>query len=207
MNSIIEKKWQKLWNKIYAIGDSEIVFSDLVARYSESQRAYHTIDHIQHCLCEFSKIESGLINPQEVELAIWYHDAIYDTTTKDNEEKSAKLFVEMARFISLHDGMIKPVERLIMITKHDKPPKSYDERIIIDVDLSILGQPYDSYDRYAMQIQKEYDWMPKDQFNAGRAQVLNKFLERPWIYSTAYFKNLYETNARNNIQRELDTLV
>lgn len=82
-----QQHWLALWQRIGAHGDPHAVYNDLVTRYSESHRAYHTLAHIQHCLDEFEQVRHLIANPDAVELALWYHDAIYDTKAKDNEEK------------------------------------------------------------------------------------------------------------------------
>ena len=115
-----EQRWMTLWQRLSARGDASVVYNDLVSRYSEPHRAYHTLGHIGHCLDEFEQVRHLATNPDAVELALWYHDAIYDTKTKDSEERSAALAVEEARNASLPDSFGQSVANLIMATKHTR---------------------------------------------------------------------------------------
>ena len=74
-----EQRWTALWQRLGAQGDANAVYDNLIARYSEPHRAYHTLEHIGHCLDEFEQVRHLATNPDAVELALWYHDAIYDT--------------------------------------------------------------------------------------------------------------------------------
>ena len=137
-------------------------------------------------------------DPEAVELAIWFHDAVHDPMARDNEEQSAAL--------ARRAGMGKHVEDLILATRHDRVPVGRDERILVDVDLSILGQPESRYDEYEERIRIEYRAVPEARFNAGRAAILRSFLERSWIYATDSFRERYEERARRNLGRSLQRL-
>ncbi len=198
-----EQQWQALWQHLGAQGDASVVYNELVVRYSEPHRVYHTLQHIRLCLDELERGRHLATNPDTVELALWYHDAIYDTKTKDSEERSAALAMEMVRNASLPDNLGQSVANLIIATKHSATPTDSDVQLIVDIDLSILGQPEERFDEYEKQVRKEYEWVPEDQFIAGRLAILKAFLDRPNIYSTQSFRNKYETQARANIARSL----
>ena len=201
-----EQRWTALWKRLGARGDASKVYNYLATRYFEPHRAYHTLEHIGHCLDEFEQIRYLATNPDAVELALWYHDAIYDTKTKDSEDRSAALAVEVVRSASLSDNLGQLVANLIMATKHTVAPTDSDVQLLVDIDLSILGQSEDKFDEYERQVRKEYEWVAKDAFVAGRSAILKSFLDRPTIYSTQFFRNKYETQARRNIARSLDRL-
>ncbi len=201
-----EQRWTALWQRLGAQGDASAVYNDLVTRYSEPHRAYHTLEHIGHCLDEFEQVRHLTTNPDAVELALWYHDAIYDTKAKDSEERSATLAVEVVRSASLPDNLGQSVANLITATKHTSAPIDPDVRLLVDVDLSILGQTEDKFDEYERQVRKEYEWVAEDAFVAGRSAILKSFLDRPTIYSTLFFRNKYEMQARRNIAVSLARL-
>ena len=201
-----EQRWMSLWERIGAQGNAHEVYNDLVARYSEPHRAYHTLEHIGHCLDELEQVRHLATNPDAVELALWYHDAIYDTKTKDSEERSAALAVEMVENALLPSSFGQSVANLIMATKHTSAPTDPDVQLLVDTDLSILGQSEDRFDEYERQVRKEYEWVAKDAFTAGRSAILKSFLDRPTIYSTPFFRNKYEAQARANIARSLARL-
>ncbi|MBI2624953.1 MAG: N-methyl-D-aspartate receptor NMDAR2C subunit [Candidatus Nealsonbacteria bacterium] len=201
-----EQRWTALWKRLGARGDASKVYNDLVARYSEPHRAYHTLEHIGHCLDEFEQVRNLVTNPDTVELALWYHDTIYDTKAKDSEERSAVLAVEMVRNASLPDDLGLSVVNLITATKHTSVPTDPDVQLLVDIDLSILGQSEDKFDEYERQVRREYEWVAEDAFVAGRSAILKSFLDRSAIYSTQLFRNKYETQARRNIARSLARL-
>lgn len=195
-----------LWQRIRAHGNPHVVYNDLITRYSEPHRAYHTLAHIQHCLDEFEQVRHFITNPNAVELSLWYHDAIYDTRVKDNEEKSAALVRTMIQNASLPDAFGQFVANCIVATKHMTIPIDPDIRFLVDIDLSSLGQPEGMFSENARQIRKEYEWVPEDAFAIGRSAILKSFLDRPSIYATQFFRNKYEMQARRNIARSLAQL-
>jgi len=87
----MEKRWVELWHRLGAVGEAEFYYELLAGRYKEAGRAYHTLEHIEHCLNEFDEVRNLANDPNAVELALWYHDVIYDTKRQDNEELSADL--------------------------------------------------------------------------------------------------------------------
>ena len=165
------------------------LFAQLSAAYAEPHRAYHTAQHIDECLHHLDA--SGEAAP-EIELALWFHDAIYDPKAHDNEARSAEW---AAREVGELAGT---VERLILVTKHHLPAAE-DEKLLTDIDLSILGAPPERFAEYERQIRIEYAWVPEDIYERERAKVLQRFRERKHIYSTTYFRDLLEAQARRNL--------
>lgn len=206
MRNQSEQRWLTLWQRLGAQGDAHVVYNDLVARYSEPHRAYHTLEHIGQCLDELEQVRHLATNPDAIELALWYHDAIYDTKAKDSEENSAALAAKMVRNASLLDNFGQAVVNLITATKHSTIPTDPNVQFLVDIDLSILGKSEDKFDEYERQVRKEYEWIPEDAFVAGRSAILKSFLERPAIYSTQLFRDKYEAQARRNIARSLAQL-
>jgi len=171
----------------------EDILALLKARYAEPHRHYHTLEHIEHCLAEFDPRQAR--EPEAVETAIWFHDAIYDTHRSDNEERSAAWLLELM-------PERKTAAAMIRVTK-DHRPSTPDEALLVDVDLAILGQPPEAFDRYERQIREEYAWVPGFLFRRKRAAILRGFLERPFIYGTEPFRAKYEGRARENLTRSL----
>jgi predicted metal-dependent HD superfamily phosphohydrolase len=184
------------WRRLYARADRDAVFQDLVRRYSEPHRAYHTLSHIDHCLQEFEATRDTAEDREAVELALWFHDAVYKARASDNEERSADL--------------VRPISRraaeLVLATRHAAPPEDPDAQLVVDIDLAILGQPVDRFDRYEQEIRKEYAWVPGFLFRRKRAAVLRSFIERGTIFHTPHFRNRYEAAARANLERSLAKL-
>ena len=180
---------------------SKVVFQHLVAKYSEPHRAYHNLDHIERMLRLFT--EYG-IPDDEVELAIWFHDVIYDPNGKHNERKSADYFLAHLGGY-LWDDFSREVERLIVATNPMmKRRGSNRENLIIDIDLSILGASPAEYLDYTEGVRKEYSSVPDSKFCEGRDKILRSILSEK-IFVTQHFSDL-EPQARENIQEELKKL-
>jgi pantetheine-phosphate adenylyltransferase len=200
-------RWQDLWARIGAKGNAPEAFEQLYASYSDSDRHYHSLDHIFDCLVQLEAIE-GFVNIQErnqVELALWIHDKVYNPEATNNEEQTA----EFARsFLEKHDvseHLIQPVLRLILATKHNKTETTLTSQLICDIDLASLGS--DSFDINSKNIRHEYHIIPDDVYNKERAKILQMFLNRERIYYTELFREKYEQKARINLQREIDNLL
>ena len=201
-----KQQWLSLWQRIKAKGNPDEAYEDLVARYSAPHRAYHTLEHIGQCLGELEQVRRLAKDPDTVEFALWYHDAVYDTKAKDNEERSAELALAAAKSASLPDGFGRSVSSLILATKHTKASDDSDAQLLMDIDLSILGQPEEKFDEYERQIRKEYGWITEETFISGRGAILRSFLDRSTIYSAQFFRDKYEAQARRNIIRSLARL-
>lgn len=180
---------------------AESVFRGLTAHYSEQHRSYHNLAHITYMLDE---LDASGVHSVDIELAIWFHDAIYDPKKQDNELQSAEYFrAELG--IHLDDKLSEDVFRLIIATDPTRPrSEQADENLLIDIDLSILGAEPAAYNEYKNAIRSEYSHVPEKEFNAGRIGILTHFLSRE-IYATECFKTR-ENQARDNISAEIEIL-
>lgn len=202
-------RFVKLWQRIRAKAEPENEFAKLSESYSEPHRFYHNLAHIQSCLSELDSARQLIQQPDLVEFAIWYHDAIYEPLAKDNEEKSAQLAYDACLTAQIPEEFAKGARELILATKHNAIPEGLDARILTDIDLSILGKAPQEFDEYERNIQKEYSQVPEEKFREGRSTILQIFLyraENSTLYSTDFFKNIYEAQARKNLQRSIDAL-
>jgi predicted metal-dependent HD superfamily phosphohydrolase/GNAT superfamily N-acetyltransferase len=199
VNAASSERWDQAWKCVTPTGHPQPVYQELVSRYSEPHRHYHDLRHIAECLSEFDAARKLAGEPVAVELAIWFHDAIYDTHASDNEERSAELakrcIVEAGGSVDL----AKSVAVLVLATKAHDPSLHLDAPLLVDVDLSILGQRKERFEEYEAQIRREYDWVPQAMFAEKRAEILERFLGRQRIYSTEHFYAKYETRARANL--------
>jgi predicted metal-dependent HD superfamily phosphohydrolase len=203
MSKANSNRWSAFWKRLEAKGDPAPIYLDLANRYSESHRAYHNLGHIEACFLEFDPVRQLARSGDAIEAAIWFHDVVYDSHAKDNEERSAALAKATLKAAGLQEKFTENVFKLILATKHAFPPEDHDAALLVDVDLSILGQSQTKFDEYERQIREEYNWVDAQAFVAGRFGVLKSFVERPFIYSTAYFRKKYESCARENIIRSI----
>jgi predicted metal-dependent HD superfamily phosphohydrolase len=199
-------RWQTVWRELGAAKVDELLFHQLVASYSEPHRKYHTVQHLEDCLAHLDGVRPEAERAGEVELALWFHDAIYDTLRKDNEKRSAEWARQSALAGGLSSEQADRVYALILDTMHNAVPAGRDAAVLVDVDLSILGADAARFDEYERQIRKEYSWVPGPLYRKARRQILRAFLDREKIYSTEYFRAHHETQARENIARSLDRL-
>jgi len=183
-----------------------VVLEELLRRYAEPHRAYHDLAHVLDCLDELDAARSIADDPDAVEMAIWFHDAIYDPGSADNEDRSARLAADRLAGAGMGSDFIGRVAALIAATRHDRPAEGGDAGLLCDVDLAILGKDPARFDRYEAAIGKEYAWVPPEVFAARRAAVLASFLARDSIYATAAFRERYERRARENLERSLRKL-
>jgi predicted metal-dependent HD superfamily phosphohydrolase len=199
----MKTRWLKFWTAAGAAGDPEPEWLSLSARYEEPHRAYHTLRHISHCLDELDSVRPLAADPVAVEMALWYHDAVYDPRAKDNEERSAGLAAQAAAAMGLPAPFGARVAGLILVSTHRAPAEDPDAQLFADIDLSILGRSEAAFDEYERQVRREYSGVPEPAFRAGRAAILRSFLQRPSIYATGFFRGKYEAAARQNLSRSI----
>jgi len=205
---IDDERWLGPWAALGVplSGRLEELRASVLARYREPQRHYHTVQHLAECFERWPEIRAHAAQPAEVELALWFHDAIYDTHRADNEALSAALARDTALSLGVATGPAQRIADLILCTRHAVEPEGPDAEALIDVDLSILGAASARFAEYERQVRQEYAWVPEETFRKRRAEVLGQFLARSWIYSTPAFRKRYEPVARANLERSLAAL-
>lgn len=186
--------------------DNDVLFEKLLKSYSEPQRYYHTLQHLIECIQKFELVMHQTNSPRVIEVALWFHDSIYDVKGHDNEALSAKWAKESLCTVGAIIDEIEQIVHLIMVTQHSNIPKTIDEQTLVDIDLSILGACKERYDEYDIQVRKEYAWVPDDIYRVKRREVLETFLARPFIYSTPYFQEHFEVQARESLKRSITKL-
>ena len=154
-------------------------------RTRQPDRHYHTARHIDACLAQVQRYRSFAANPAEIEVALWFHDAIYDTRRSDNEQRSAEWASDFLSSTGAETAHVSRIHALIMATRHTAAADDPDQQLLVDIDLGILGQPRGVFDDYDAAIRREYHWVPWPQYAESRVAVLAEFLNRPFIYATA----------------------
>jgi predicted metal-dependent HD superfamily phosphohydrolase len=206
VNTPTPDRWAQVWRQVTTAVDPQLVYQELVSRYSGPQRHYHNLTHLGECLAEFDSARQSPKEPLAVELAIWFHDAVYDPHAVDNEERSAELAKQSITQAGGTAELGRAVAALVLATKAHDPALHPDAPLLVDVDLSILGQPKVRFLEYEAQIRREYHWVPEKTFAAKRTEILERFLARKRIYSTDFFFAKYEQQARTNLQDSIRTL-
>jgi predicted metal-dependent HD superfamily phosphohydrolase len=187
---------------------SGAVREELIARYGEPHRRYHTMTHIEDCLTQV-RASTDLTADQRdlLETAIWFHDAIYDPTRPDNEAASALLARERLSADGADPDAIAEVERLILLTAgHSVADGDALGARLVSIDLSILGAEPARYDAYADAIRFEYAHVPEPLYRAGRAAIMGRFLDSPALFADSVWAGRHDALARANIAREIAAL-
>lgn len=180
-------------------------YAQLVAHYTAADRYYHNLNHIAHTLKVAAELAPSADDYQTVQLALWFHDVVYDTHAADNEAQSAAWAQRWLTQIGVPQPLLTQVEQLIMVTK-THTPTTIDEQIVVDADLAILGAEPARYQQYSRAIRQEYAWVKPEPYRQGRSRVLQMFLQRPRLFHTPQLYQQLEEQARQNLQAELNTL-
>ena len=199
----LAQSWSRAWRGIGASGTGAGTCSALRAAYAEPHRHYHTMQHLVECLATFDEVADLAESPHAVELAIWFHDAIYAPGRSGNEERSAELAQRELESSGVDAQAARHVHDLVLATRHDALPVSRDEKVLVDIDLSILGADELRFSEYECQVREEYVFVPGWLFRRKRRAILQSFIERDFIYSTPYFIETLEARARANLRRAL----
>jgi predicted metal-dependent HD superfamily phosphohydrolase len=196
-----QQRWLELWSRLGAQGSGSSIFAQLAAAYAEPRRAYHTAEHIRDCLAELDLTRSLAQHPDEVEAALWFHDAVYLPEASDNEDQSAKLARSALSRGAVPREVADRVAALVLATRHASLSSAPDEQLICDIDLSIFGREPRIFDAFEQRIRREYAWVPEPMYRRERSAVLSGFLQRRSIYQTDQYRRRYEASARANLKR------
>lgn len=183
--------------------------AELMTAWSEPQRHYHDQRHLRECLALWTRWREYSLRAGEVAIALWFHDAIYDPQGSNNELNSAAWAARSLMRAGANSDTAQRVHDLVMATQHDAPAalgSSPDARLLVDIDLSILGSPADHFERYDQDVRKEYAWVSGFRYQEARAQVLQSFLDRPQLYHGEQAVALLEAQARINLAAALSRL-
>ena len=197
--------WRATWQAL-GLRVPDGLLAQLLARWAEPHRRYHTLQHLDECLALCARHRALADHPGEVAIAVWFHDAIYDTHRHDNEAASADWAARALREAGASGAVVARAEALILATRHSVPARTADERLLVDFDLAILGAAPARFDEYDRQVRDEYGFVPEAVFREKRGEVLRGFLERPSIFETPALAERFERAARENLARAIDRL-
>ena len=202
-----KKRWLTLMESM-GLKDSLECFDALRSAYSQKHRFYHTVEHINAMLRHFDQVGHLASCPAQLELAIWFHDAIYKIFSKTNERDSAEWAQTFLRVQGYNKEAVQSVYDLIMATQHNDEASSIteDAKLLVDIDLTILGATPEVYDEFESNVRKEYRLIPSFIYRKKRKELLASFLDNSSIYQTDYFRDKYESTARDNLSRVIAML-
>lgn len=202
-------RFQLLWQRNLidgAIDDSLRIYQLLLRQYSEQQRYYHSMEHIEHCLDQFDQCKSLAQNADALELAIWFHDVILDSARRDNEARSADLYLELSDGVQ-PDSTRQLVSRLIMATLHDGSSlDDADSYLMVDIDLSSFGLPWGEFLRDSHNLRAENPQLSDSDYFLNQTGFQRSLLARPRFFLSDYFHDRLEIQARSNLERYFEYL-
>jgi predicted metal-dependent HD superfamily phosphohydrolase len=203
VTDLFVNSWDSAWSGLRASGRGHAVRDALLTRYAESHRRYHSVQHLEEGLSLFGEARAIAEQPASVEMALWFHDAIYDPKASDNELRSADWARAELTRAGVSPEVVSGIAELILVTRHTALPQSCDEQLLVDVDLAILGATDARFAEYERQIREEYAHVPELVFRTKRREILQMFLDRATIYCTARLRAELETRARANLARSI----
>src|SRR5687767_8384735 len=169
--------------------------------YETPGRCYHTWAHVLECLDKLHFFTCD--SPRNVFLAVLFHDAVYAPGRADNEAESAALAVAtLERYSSVPAGEVARVRRMILATAEHRADDwaDTDLRVLLDIDMSILGAERTRYQRYADDVRREFAGVAPDErrYRFGRLRFLQGLLARPSLFLTSLARERWEASAREN---------
>jgi predicted metal-dependent HD superfamily phosphohydrolase len=180
---------------------------NLLARWAEPQRRYHTTAHLAAVLDHIDTLAGHADDPDLVRLAAWFHDAVYFPDRAENEERSARLAERALSEAGLSPARSAEVTRLVRLTvTHAAEEGDANGAVLCDADLAILAASPEPYAAYAAAVREEYAFVPDDVFREGRAAVLRQLLDLPRLFRTPHGQREWESRARENLSAELTSL-
>lgn len=177
-----------------------LVWRTLEARYNEPHRHYHNLGHLRQCLGELDQAGKHIAEANATEMAIWFHDVIYNYAAKDNEERSADTFRDFAKGV-FTDAFIDRVYDFILATKHVGAALDEGTALVVDIDLSGFGLPWDAYLADCNALRREAPNVTDERYYAGKLRFLDELLSWNSLFQTDYFRDRLEETARDNIRR------
>ncbi len=205
LDNYLVEHWYALMNAM-SLPSNNNVRDRLLDAYQQPHRHYHTVKHLADCLENYEQVKHQAIDADNIALALWFHDAIYQPMRNDNELASAQWAMQFMREANLSTQRMQAIHALIMATQHNVVPTDHDQQLLVDIDLSILGSSPDRYDQFEHDVRNEYRWVPGFIFRKKRKEILQSFLDRDRIYLNDYFFLRFEQSARENLSRTVALL-
>jgi len=209
------------WDAVAARGTNprraESVFEDIVSRHRQPHRRYHGLRHVVWVVRHVHELaeQAGPIDVPVALAAAFLHDAIYEPTADDNEERSAQLAINQLGAIGWPDEDVELAASCVLATAghFDDPDAGEDDgtaarcrAIVLDADLAVLGADPAAYQAYATGVRAEYGHVDEATWRVRRSAVLQRLLARERLYLTAPAREWWEARARANLAAELSSL-
>ena len=198
----LQQRWDELLTRSQvAPARGQATFADLCAAYAQPQRHYHTLTHLDHMLGLL--YDSGNTQPAAL-WATWYHDYVYRPGRSDNEQRSAEIAGSTLQELQVAEPTVRRTQQIILATQSHR--YAGDDPVlqgVLDADMAILGVAPDRYREYCGNVRLEFSLTPRLLFNRGRRSFIETVLAQPRIFTTEWFFERFENQARDNLRTEL----
>jgi predicted metal-dependent HD superfamily phosphohydrolase len=198
-HSYLANRFCDLWQSC-AGANPEQVWRKLQQHYSEPHRHYHTLAHLAHCLRELDCAKDHVVELSATELAIWFHDIIYHYGARDNEILSAA-FLRNVAGPAMPTPLIDRVCEFIIATQHTGAAKDAATALVVDIDLSGFGLPWEDYLADSDALRKEADGVIDERYYQGKLRFLSELQGWPSLFQSPFFRQRLESTAQSNISR------
>lgn len=195
----IDLEFLQAWRAVDTRGEADACLEALRRAWREPQRHYHGLQHLSECLDLLRAHRDLAERPDELVLALWFHDAIYDPRAKDNEARSADWATRALGEAGADPASTARIHALILDTAHATEPAPGDPSLLVDIDLAILGASPERFAEYEQQVRAEYAWVPGFLYRYKRRQLLREFARRVPLYRTPALRERLEAQARINL--------
>jgi len=193
-----EARFDALLQRLGLDSHVERVYARVTDHYSGPGRHYHNLGHVLYCLRGLDEIRMRLDAPDAAELALWFHDIVYDPARDDNELRSALLF-DRELGVHLPTETADAVHGMIMATVHPSDASAVDAQFVADIDLLSMSLPWSSFRHDTETLRKECAHLTDSQFQLGTLGFFRRLIARPSIYLTDHFRSRGAAQARRNI--------
>lgn len=202
--ALLDAAWRELAG---STPEAVAVGAELLERWSEPHRRYHTLAHLRATLRAVDALHEEARDADRVRYAVWFHDAVYEGVPGQDERESAQLAERLLSLTGMESDRIHEVVRLIGVTATHRPQRwDTDGAVLSDADLSVLSAPAEEYLTYTAAVRAEYRHVSDEEFRGGRAAVLRSLLEAPRLFHTSFGRAYWEARARVNMLAELHRL-
>jgi len=203
----LAESWLRTTAAVGARGDVAGAGAGLLVRWAEPHRRYHDVAHLDAVLRQVDELSAVAVEVDLVRLGAWFHDAVYEPTATDNEARSALLAYKVLTELRVPDARVARVVELVALTAtHTPEARDRDGAVLCDADLAVLASDDAGYARYTEAVRAEYAHLDDATFAAGRARILRSLLDRATLFGTEHGRTTWESRARDNVRRELESL-
>jgi len=196
------ERFASLWRRSMAVPpspDGASMHAELCRLYDAPHRRFHTLGHVSDCIAWLDVVAPLVRDPDALELALWFHDAVYAAGSDANERRSAEMFASAASGARPH--LCRRVCGLIMATRHTGAAQGNDRQFMVDIDLAGFGAPWKEFMAKGDELRAEFASQPDSDYYRGQIQFLCRLQRRKHFFCTDYFRERYEKIAQSNLRR------